>query len=184
MTSLLPLLALALACTACTSSSGPSSDTTALPDGARPLGADGSPLRLLTEAQPGPEGEDPPCTAFAATATCTRVGPVVWALQADGGAWQLTAFDVDEELARWVPGLQGSGGGLAPTVTEVDLTDDERPETLVVYGAGFDVVGTGEAGVPEVVAHGDGQASVVDGEVVAGDRTVRRVDGRWVSVAS
>lgn len=177
MTSLLPALVLALAVSAC-SSDEPAAP--APPDGAQPLAAADTPLRVLTEADPGPEGEDPPCTAFAATATCTRVGAVVWALQADGGAWQLTAFDVDEELARWVPGLQGSGGGTAPTVTEVDLTDDEQPETLVVYGGG-DVVGTSQAGIPEVVVHGEGRAAVVDGEVVAGDRAVRRVDGRWVS---
>ena len=176
MTRLVLLLLLAL--TACSSGDG----AAPVPQDAQPLSAEGSPLRTLTEAEPGPEGEDPPCTAFAPAATCTRIGGVVWVLQADGGSWQLTSYDVDEELARWVPGLQGSGGGLAPTVTEVDLSDAEQPETLVVYGAGFDVVSSREAGVPQVVAHGEGQASVEDGAVVAGDREVRLADDRWVAV--
>ncbi len=171
------LLVLALVLSGCSSSGDEQ-----VPDGGTALDAEGSPLRTLTEADPGPEGEDPPCTAFAPAATCTRIGDVVWVLQADGGSWQLTSYDVDEELARWVPGLQGSGGGMSPTVTEVDLTEAEQPETLVVYGGGFDVVSSQEAGVPQVVVHGEGQASVEDGEVRAGERLVRYDDGRWTSV--
>ena len=173
------LLLLALALPAC---SGDADEPAALPAGVQPLEAAGSPLRTLTEAEPGPQGEDPPCTAFAPQAECTRIGDVVWVLQADGGSWQLTSYDVDEELARWVPGLQGSGGGMSPTVSEAALTDAEQPETLVVYGGGFDVVSSQEGGVPKVVVHGEGQASVEEGAVVAGDRRVQLVDGRWVSV--
>lgn len=103
----------------------------------------------------------------------------MWVLQADGGSWQLTAYDVDEALGRWA-GAAGSGGGLSPTVTSVELTDDDRPEALAVSGGG-DVVGADEAGRLEVVVRGEGQASVQDGEVLAGDRRVRRSDGRWVS---
>lgn len=180
MTRLL-LLLLVLALPACSSGAQEQDRAPALRDGVRPLTGAGSPLRLLEGDGPGPAGEEPACTAFAPAATCTEVGDVVWVLQADGGSWQLTAYDVDRDLGRWVPGLQGSGGGLSPTVTGVELTDGDRPEALVVYGGGFDVVGTGEAGRPEVVAHGEGQASVEDGEVVAGDRRVRRSDGRWVS---
>ncbi|MCW2606018.1 MAG: hypothetical protein JWO60_711 [Frankiales bacterium] len=172
-----PAVLLLLALTAC--GSEPAEDP---PTGARALSGKGSPLEAPVEAEPGPKRSDPPCTAFAPMAVCTRVGDVVWVLQADGGAWQLTSYDVDEQLARWVPRLQGSGGGLSPTVTEVDLTDAEQPEALVVYGAGFDVVSSQEAGVLQVVAHGLGQASVESGVVVAGGREVRQQGDRWVSL--
>lgn len=179
MTRLLLLLLLALPACA-------DGEAAAPPASAEAVDGVGSPLRTPAGAGPGPEGDDPPCTAFAASATCTRVGDVVWVLQADGGSWQLTSYAVDDELGRWVPALQGSGGGLSPTVTEVDLSDDEQPEALVVYGGGFDVVSSQEAGAPQVVVHGEGKASVEDEDedeaVVAGDREVRQVEGRWVSV--
>lgn len=176
---LLLLLLVLPGCSAADDDAG--SAPAALPGGAEPLDAAGTPLRELEGAPPGPEGEDPACTAFAEAATCSRVGDVTWVSQADGGSWQLTSYAMDEELGRWVPQLQGSGGGLPPTVSEVDLTDAEQPEALVVYGGGFDLVGSGSQGL-QVVVHGEGQASVEDGAVVAGDREVRRVDGRWVSV--
>ena len=171
------LLLLALALPAC-SDAAPASP----PEDAQPLEAAGSPLRALTgaQAQPGPEGEDPPCTAFAPQATCTRVGDVVWVLQADGGSWQLTGWTPEEQ--RWTATLQGSGGGMSPLLSEADLTDADQPETLVVYGGGFDVVSSLDADAPRVVVHGEGQASVEDGQVVAGERQVTVADGRWVSV--
>lgn len=146
------------------------------------LSATGTPLGPSAQAAPGPQGEDPPCRAFAAPATCTRVGQVVWVLQASSGGWRLTQYDVDGELARWVPGLDGTGRGAPPTVTAVDLTPDAQPETLVAYPGSYDLLATGDAGLPAVVVHGQGAAAVEPGRVRVGGRLVRRVGRRWVAV--
>lgn len=139
----------------------------------------GSPLRVVTEAEPGPEGADPPCASFAPGARCTVVGAVRWVLTVDDGRWTLTEYDVDEELQQWVPGLRGTGIGAPPRVVGVDLGPEEQPESVVLYGGAFDVVATGEAGIPAVVLSARGTPQVDRTSARVGGREVRLRDGRW-----
>ncbi|MDP3713285.1 MAG: hypothetical protein Q8R60_12475 [Mycobacteriales bacterium] len=144
------------------------------------LSTDGALLRAPVSADPGPETEDPACEEFAQDATCTTVGSSRWVVTRDDTGWTLTEYDVTDELERWVTGLVATGNGKEPTVIAVDLTNGTEPEALVQYAASYDLVSTGDIGIPQVVAHGDGVATVDGDEVrVAGGRLESRGE-TWV----
>jgi hypothetical protein len=100
----------------------------------------------------------------------------------DTTGWALREYDVTAELERWVVGLEASGNGQEPRVVAVDLTDGTEPEALVQYAGSFDLVSTGDIGIPQVVAHGDGVATVSqDGrEVRVQDARLQRSGEQWV----
>lgn len=144
------------------------------------LSTEGALLEAPVTSVPGPESADPGCEEFAEEATCTEVGSSRYVITRDDTGWVLTQYDVTEELQRWVAGLVATGNGREPSVIAVDLTDAEEPEALVQYAASFDLVSTGDIGIPQVVAHGDGVATV-DGDVVrVGAGTLQRSGEAWL----
>ena len=144
-----------------------------------PLNPDGSPLGPPPESEPGPDVVKPTCEDFAKNATCTTVGAVRWVLTTSGTGWTLTEYDYGDDF--WVPGLVARGQGTPPRVTAVDLSPDDQPESVVSYGDSFDIVSTGDAGVPEVVAHVQGQPQVSERGVTVGGKQVRQEPGgAWV----
>lgn len=155
------LLALPLLLAACSGDGAPAGDALGpSTDSGTVLPVDGALLRAPVSADPGPESKDPACEEFAREATCTTVGSSRWVVTRDDTGWTLTEYDVTDELERWVAGLVAMGNGKEPTVIAVDLTDGDEPEALVQYAASFDLVSTGDIGIPQVVAHGDGVATV------------------------
>ena len=146
------------------------------------LSTDGALLRAPVSADPGPATPDPACEEFAKEATCVAVGTSRWVTTRDTTGWVLREYDVTEELERWVVGLEATGNGQEPRVVAVDLTDGQEPEALVQYAGSFDLVSTGDIGIPQVVAHGDGVATVSqDGrEVRVQDARLERSGEQWV----
>lgn len=144
------------------------------------LSTDGALLQAPLSAEPGPESPDPACEEFAAGATCTAVGSSRWVTTRDDTGWTLTEYDVTGELERWVVGLVATGNGKEPSVIAVDLTDLDEPEALVQYAASFDLVSTGDIGIPQVVAHGDGVATVDGSTVRVGGGRLERSGEVWL----